>query len=78
MYTISKSEKEKVLKYLKESLEEEYNKKVKSFKLIEIKILQDGSLNITVYFKFSKKEEHEECLHISCESFYKIIKLYSL
>nr|DAV49331.1 MAG TPA: hypothetical protein [Caudoviricetes sp.] len=41
-------------------------------------MLQDGSLNTTVYFKFSKKEEYEKCLHISCESFYKIIKLYSL
>ena len=46
MYKISETEKQKVLKYLKESLEEEYNKKVKSFKLIEIKMLQDGSLNI--------------------------------
>ena len=78
MCTISKSEKEKVLKYLKESIEKEYNKKVKSFKLIEIKMLQDGSLNTTVYFKFSKKEEYGECLHISCESFYKIIKLYNI
>ena len=78
MYKISETEKQKVLKYLKESLEQEYNKKVKSFKLIEIKMLQDGSLNTTVYFKFSKKEEREECLHISCESFYKIIKLYSI
>lgn len=78
MYKISEIEKQKVLKYLKESLEEEYNKKVKPFKLIGIKMLQDGSLNTTVYFKFSKKEEHEECFYISYELFYKIIKLYSL
>ena len=78
MYKISEIEKQKELKYLKERLEQEYNKKLKSFKLIGIKMLQDGSLNTTVYFKFSKKEEHEECLYIGYELFYKIIKLYSL
>lgn len=73
MYKVSETEKQKVLKYLKESLEEEYNKKIKRFKLIGIKMLQDGSVNVIVYFSFSNKEKYDKCYTIHWEKYYDIV-----
>lgn len=75
---ITQSEKEKVSKYLKESLEEEFNKSTDELDIIKIDVLTDGSINVTTHFRFCDKEEYEQCFHISYESFCKIIKLYNI
>lgn len=73
MYKIGYCEEKKVLKYLKESLEEEYGKKIKYFKLKSISIIQDGSVDVTVYFTFSNKEKYENSYTIHWEKYYDIV-----
>ena len=53
--------------------EKEYGKKIKSFELKKISMIQDGSVNVTVYFTFSNEEKYENCYTIHWEKYYNIV-----